>query len=144
MVYDPFLIWDVGFQLSFLAVFGLVYYQPKIYNWLYFKNKWADKLWAAVAMSLAAQLATLPLSIYYFHQFPVYFIISNLFILIPITILMYLGIAILLVRVYFLAPIFEWIITFTNQGLKWISNLPYAGITEIWLNKWQLFLFSRL
>ncbi|MFN0257706.1 ComEC/Rec2 family competence protein [Pedobacter ureilyticus] len=141
LAYDPFLIWDVGFQLSFLAVFGLVYYQPKIYRWLYFKNKWADKLWSTVAMSLAAQLATLPLSIYYFHQFPIYFIISNLFILIPITVLMYLGIAILLVRVYFLAPLFEWIITFTNKGLKWISELPYAGITEIWLNPWQLLLF---
>ena len=141
LIYDPFLVWDVGFQLSFLAVFGLVYYQPKIYRWWYFKNKWADKLWSAVAMSLAAQLATLPLSIYYFHQFPVYFIISNLFILIPITVLMYVGIAILLLRVYFVAPVFEWLITFTNTGLKWISELPYAGITEIWLNKWQLLLF---
>lgn len=138
LIYDPFLIWDVGFQLSFLAVFGLVYYQPKIYKWLYFKNNWMDKLWSTVAMSLAAQLATLPLSIYYFHQFPVYFIIGNLFILIPITVLMYVGIAILLLKVYFLAPIFEWIITFTNKGLKWISELPYAGITEIWLNQWQL------
>lgn len=140
LAYNPFLIWDVGFQLSFLAVFGLIYYQPKIYNWLYFKNKWIDKLWGTVAMSLAAQLATLPLSIYYFHQFPVYFIISNLFILIPITVLMYVGIAILLLRVHVIAPAFEWIITFTNNGLKWISELPYAGITEIWLNKWQLLL----
>lgn len=143
-VYDPFLIWDAGFQLSFLAVFGLVYYQPKIYKLLYFKNKWADRLWSAVAMSLAAQLATLPLSIYYFHQFPVYFIISNLFILIPITVLMYVGIAILLLRLYFIAPAFEWLITFTNSGLKWISELPYAGITEIWLNKWELVLFCLL
>jgi len=142
LVYNPFLIWDVGFQLSFFAVFGLVYYQPKFYKWLYFENKWLDKLWAAIAMSLAAQLATLPLSIYYFHQFPVYFIISNLFILIPITVLMYTGIAILLLKVHFLAPAFEWLIVFTNKGLKWISELPYAGITEIWLHPWQLLLLS--
>ncbi|SOD12718.1 ComEC/Rec2 family competence protein [Pedobacter xixiisoli] len=140
LAYNPFLVWDVGFQLSFLAVFGLIYYQPKIYKWCYFKNKWLDKLWGTVAMSLAAQLATLPLSIYYFHQFPVYFIISNLFILIPITILMYVGIAILLLKVHFIAPAFEWLIVFINKGLKWISELPYAGITEIWLNKWQLLL----
>ncbi len=137
---NPFVIWDVGFQLSFLAVFGLIYYQPKIYKWRYFENKWLDKLWSTVAMSLAAQLATLPLSVYYFHQFPVYFIISNLFILIPITVLMYGGIAILLFKAYFLAPVFEWLINFTNAGLKWIANLPYAGITEIWLNSWQLLL----
>lgn len=144
LVFNPFLIWDVGFQLSFLAVFGLVYFQPKIYKWFYFKPIWADKLWSTTAMSLAAQLATLPLSIYYFHQFPIYFIISNLFILIPITLLMYSGIALLVLRIYFVAPAFEWLINFTNSGLKWISELPYAGITEIWLNQWQLTLMILL
>lgn len=144
LAFNPFLVWDVGFQLSFLAVFGLVYFQPKIYNWFYFKPKWADSLWSATAMSLAAQLATLPLSIYYFHQFPIYFIISNLFILVPITLLMYSGIALLLLRIYFIAPAFEWLINFTNSGLKWISELPFAGITGIWLNRWQLILLFML
>ena len=140
LIIDPFVIWNVGFQLSFLAVLGLIYYQPKIYKWCFFKYKWADKLWSAVAMSLAAQLATLPLSIYYFHQFPVYFIISNLFILLPITALMYGGLAILVLNVYCIAPWFERLIIFVNDGLKWISSLPYAGITEIWINQWQLLL----
>lgn len=144
LVFNPFLIWDVGFQLSFLAVFGLVYFQPKIYKWFYFKPKWADQLWSTIAMSLAAQLATLPLSVYYFHQFPIYFVISNLFILIPITLLMYSGIAILVLRIYFVAPAFEWLINFTNDGLKWIAKLPYAGITEIWLDQWQLTLMILL
>lgn len=142
LFYEPFLIWDVGFQLSFLAVLGLIYLQPKIYKWFYFKNKWIDKLWGTVALSLAAQIATFPLSIYYFHQFPLYFIFSNLFILFPLTVMMYLGIVILLLRLYFLAPIFEWIITFTNNGLKWIADLPFSGISAIWLSKWQLFLLS--
>lgn len=142
LLYQPFLLWDVGFQLSFMAVIGLIYYQPKIKRWFYFKNKWANQLWETTAMGLAAQLATLPLSIYYFHQFPVYFIISNLFILIPITIMMYLGIAILLLKLNFLAPVFEYLINFTNSGLKWIANLPYAGITEIWINKIELALLA--
>lgn len=142
LIYEPFLIWDVGFQLSFLAVFGLIYFQPKIYKWLYVENKWLDKLWSTVAISLAAQLATLPLSIYYFHQFPMYFIVSNLFIFIPITGLMYTGIAILVLQLHFLAPAFEWLIVATNSGLNWIANLPYAVITDVWLNKWQLLLLS--
>lgn len=142
LVYDPFLIWDVGFQLSFLAVIGLIYLQPKIYKWLYVKNKWLDKLWSTIALSLAAQIATFPLSIYYFHQFPLYFIFSNLFILLPLTAMMYLGIAILILKLDFLAPIFEWIITFTNNGLKWIAGLPFSGITSIWLNQGQLILLS--
>lgn len=142
LLYEPFLLWDVGFQLSFMAVIGLIYYQPKIRKWLYFKNKWANQLWETTAMGLAAQLATLPLSIYYFHQFPVYFIISNLFILIPITVMMYLGIAILLLKLNFLAPAFEYLITFTNSGLKWIADLPYASITEIWINGVELALLA--
>jgi competence protein ComEC len=142
LFYDPFLIWDVGFQLSFLAVIGLIYLQPKIYKWFYFKNKWLDKLWATIALSLAAQIATYPLSIYYFHQFPLYFIFSNLFILLPLTAMMYLGIIILILKLYFLAPVFEWIITFTNNGLKWIADLPFSGITSIWLDQWQLILLS--
>lgn len=142
LVYDPFLLWDAGFELSFLAVFGLIYLQPKIYKWIYVKNKWLDKLWSTVAISLAAQIATFPLSIYYFHQFPLYFIFSNLFILLPITALMYIGIAILILKLHFLAPIFEWLINFTNNGLKWIANLPFSGIDGIWLNGWQLLLLS--
>lgn len=142
LVYDPFLIWDVGFQLSFLAVIGLIYLQPKIYNWFDFRHKWLDRLWSMIALSLAAQLATFPLSIYYFHQFPLYFIFSNLFILLPITVLMYLGIAILVLKLYFMAPIFEWIITFTNNGLQWIAALPFSGISSIWINQWQLMLLS--
>lgn len=142
LAYNPFLIWDVGFQLSFLAVIGLIYLQPKIYKWLYVKNKWLDKLWSTVALSLAAQIATFPLSIYYFHQFPMYFVFSNLFILLPLTAMMYLGIMILMLKLYFLAPLFEWIITFTNNGLKWMAELPFSGITSIWLNQWQLILLS--
>ncbi len=142
LFYNPFLIWDVGFQLSFLAVFGLIYLQPKIYKCLYVKNKWLDKLWSTIALCFAAQIATFPLSIYYFHQFPLYFIFANLFIVLPLTAMMYIGIAILMLKAYFLTPIFEWIIIFTNTGLKWIAALPFSGITAIYLNKWQLILLS--
>ncbi len=142
LVWNPFLIWDVGFQLSFLAVLGLIYLQPKIYKWFYVKNKWLDQLWSTVALSIAAQIATFPLSIFYFHQFPVYFIFSNLFILIPLTIMMYMGIAILLLRLFFLAVVFEWIIDFTNSGLKWIAELPFSGVSSIWISHLELILLS--
>lgn len=142
LVYNPFLIWDVGFQLSFLAVLGLIYLQQKIYKWFYVQHRLIDKLWSSVALSLAAQIATLPLSIYYFHQFPVYFIFSNLFILLPVTVLMYVGIAILVLKLNFLAPFFEWLIIFMNDGLKWIAGLPFSGISGIWISQTQLILLS--
>jgi competence protein ComEC len=100
LVWNPFLVADVGFQLSFLAVLSIVYVQPRIAAWLdvegYFyarQRPWQhkavqwfwkksggllSKVWQAVALSLAAQVATFGLGLYYFHQFPFSFLFSNL------------------------------------------------------------------
>lgn len=138
LLYDPFFITDVGFQLSYLAVFGLIVFQPIVYNLFRFKNKWVDKLWALCSVSLAAQLITFPLSAYYFHQFPVYFLISNLFIIIPTTIIMYSGILFLLlpqipVISESIAYILEKSIILMNKTLAVIEHVPYASINKIWL-----------
>lgn len=140
LIYNPFSIWDVGFQLSYISVFGLIYLQPKIYKWVYVKNKWLNKIWELIALSLAAQLVTFPLCIYYFHQFPVYFLIGNLFISIPLILIMILGIGVLIPFVSSLSPVFEWIIVFTNSVLKWIANLPYSTLSSVWLNFPELIL----
>ena len=142
LIYNPFPIWDVGFQLSYLAVFGLFYLQPKVYNLLYVENKWLDKLWNFIAMSLAAQIATFPLSIYYFHQFPLYFLFGNLFITLPLVLMMYLGIAVLIPGLSFLAPAFEGLINLTNSVLKWIANLPFATFSSIYITLPELILLS--
>ncbi|WP_412469034.1 ComEC/Rec2 family competence protein [Pedobacter sp. KLB.chiD] len=142
LIYNPFSIWDVGFQLSYLAVFGLIYLQPKIYKLLYTERVWLDKLWRFTSMSLAAQIVTFPLSIYYFHQFPLYFLFANLFITIPLILMMYLGIGVLIPPLGFLAPVFEWIINFTNAVLNWIANLPYASFSSIWINLPEFILLS--
>jgi len=140
LVYDPFLIWDVGFQLSYVSVFGLIYLQPKIYKWIYIKSKWLDKVWQLVALSLAAQLVTFPLCLYYFHQFPVYFLLGNLFIAIPLTVIMILGMLVLVPYMHWLAPFFEWIITFTNSTLKGIASLPYSTFSSVWITIPELIL----
>ncbi|MEJ5963405.1 ComEC/Rec2 family competence protein [Pedobacter immunditicola] len=140
LIDQPLLLFDVGFQLSYIAVVGLIYLQPLIYKQLYFRFNWADRLWQFTALSVAAQLATFPLSIYYFHQFPVHFLWSNLFILLPVTLMMYIGLGMLLFKLYVLAPVLEWIIKFTNAGLKWIAALPYSTVTAVWWDKTILIL----
>ncbi|MCZ4222729.1 ComEC/Rec2 family competence protein [Pedobacter rhodius] len=142
LVYNPFSIWDVGFQLSYVSVFGLIYLQPKIYKWIYIKHKLLNKVWELIALSLAAQLVTFPLCIYYFHRFPVYFLIGNLFISIPLILIIILGIGVLIPVFDRLAPIFEWIIVFTNSVLKWIADLPYSTYSSIWINLPELILLS--
>ncbi len=80
LLFNPLLIFNVGFQLSYTAVLGiLMFYQP-IYNIVYLKNKVADKMWSIVAVSAAAQLGTFPLAAHYFHFFPPYFWLTNIFI----------------------------------------------------------------
>lgn len=138
LLYNPFLIWDVGFQLSFMAVLGLIYLQPKIQALWPIKQFWLAKTWETTAMSLAAQLATYPFSVYYFHQFPIYFLLSNLFITLPAALIMYMGIVILLFKLSCIGPVFEWLICFMNTGLNWIAQLPFSGVTAIWLSKTEL------
>jgi competence protein ComEC len=138
LLYNPFLLYDVGFQLSYISVLGLVYLQPKISSWFTFRHRLLNKLWSAVSLSLAAQIATFPLAVYYFHQFPIYFLISNLFIMLPISLIMYLGLVILICKFYVLMPLFAWLINFTNRGLQIISNLPFSTVSGIWIDKLQL------
>ena len=138
LFYNPLYIVDVGFQLSYLAVFGLIVLQPIVYKWLTFKNKWTDKLWAACSVSIAAQVITFPLSAFYFHQFPVYFLINNLFIVFPTEIIMYSGIFLLLLpQIPFVSNGLAWVlensILIMNRFLTWIEHLPYASISKIWL-----------
>lgn len=83
-----------------------------------------------------------PLSVYYFHQFPLYFLFGNLFIMLPLVLMMYLGIAVLIPGLNFLAPVFEWIINFTNSVLRWLADLPYASFSSIWITLPQFILLS--
>ncbi|NJO01523.1 MAG: ComEC family competence protein [Bacteroidia bacterium] len=96
LICDPFLVWSVGFQLSYLAVLGIIYLQPLIYRWVVLPNRFADYLWQLASVSLAAQFATFPLGIYYFHQFPNYFLLANLLVLPLVQFILYLGLALLM------------------------------------------------
>lgn len=137
LLYNPFFITDVGFQLSYLAVAGLIVFQPVVYQWLTFKNKWVDKVWMACSVSIAAQVITFPLSAFYFHQFPVYFLVSNLLIVIPTMVIMYSGLCYLLFSwVPVLSTILAWILEKTivliNNALAFIEHAPFASINKIW------------
>jgi competence protein ComEC len=97
LCYDPWYLFDAGFQLSYLAVFGIVYFQPKFSRFLIFRSRIAIEAWNLITVSIAAQLATLPISLYYFNQFPNFFIISNLLIIPLTTLIMYAGILLIVV-----------------------------------------------
>lgn len=78
IAYNPAIIRDVGFQLSYAALLSIVVIQPYIYKLIFFRNMPADKVWLLLSVTFAAQLGTLPFTLLYFHQFPVYFWLANL------------------------------------------------------------------
>lgn len=87
---NPYWLWDLGFQLSYSAVLSIVIFMRPIYNLVYCRNKLLDLAWKLNAVTLAAQVLTLPLCIYHFHQFPMYFILSN-FLAVPLSSAILLG-----------------------------------------------------
>jgi competence protein ComEC len=144
---NPYIIMEVGFQLSYLAVIGIVYIQPKIYNWFNFQNRLIDNMWSVTTVSVAAQIATFPLGLHYFHQFPNYFLLSNL-IVIPIsTLIIYSGIALFCfskipVFAKYIALLFVSLLSFLNFSVKYIEQLPSAllqGISISVLETWIIY-----
>jgi competence protein ComEC len=84
LVYDPNMLWDVGFQLSYAAVLSIVIFMKPIYRQVYCENKLLNMIWELNSITLAAQILTLPLILFYFHQFPNLFLFTN-FIAVPLS-----------------------------------------------------------
>ncbi|MEP7236286.1 MAG: ComEC/Rec2 family competence protein [Ferruginibacter sp.] len=132
--YNPYYLWAVGFQLSYLAVLGIVIFQKPIYNWFYIKNKWLDKVWKLTSVSTAAQLLTFPVCIYYFHQFPNLFLISNI-IAVPLSALI-LYAAIALVAFSWLPYIGTYLGKLVG-GLTWLMNKIILWINDLSFAVWD-------
>ncbi|MFY7810500.1 MAG: ComEC/Rec2 family competence protein, partial [Flavobacterium sp.] len=91
LLISPKYLFDVGFQLSYLAVFSIVYIQPILKKYYEPKNKITKYFYDLLTVSVAAQLGVMPLSIYYFHQFPGLFFVTNILVIPIVTIILFLG-----------------------------------------------------
>ena len=183
LLYNPYLLCDVGFQLSFLAVLSIVYLQPRLVRWFDVRNfvldrqrswhsplvrrlwRWgawlANFTWEITVLSIAAQVATFPLGLYYFHQFPLSFLLSNL-IAVPISSMaVYVGVVLLAVRGLVALPALwlpwlDWLpkaVGAVFQGFIWVFNeyifsvgrlLPGAVVGGVHLNQTQTLLIYLL
>lgn len=139
LLINPYYIMDVGFQLSYLALIGIIYFQPKIYKLLYVENKLLDYIWQLVAVSLAAQIVTLPISLYYFHQFPWYFWLSGLVVVPMAGVILSAGFLLFIVDSI---PFLGWLMGKIIFGAVWLINhailliekIPGATTTGIWIS----------
>lgn len=118
---NPFLIMSAGFQLSFLAVCGIVFIHKMILPILKVSNRFLFMIWELISVSIAAQITTVPLSLLLFHQFPNYFLIGNLLIIPLSTIVMYSGLIFLLTD---WIPYLGWFVgCCTTIGISWLNSL---------------------
>ena len=91
IAWDPSMMWDAGFQLSYAAVLAIILLQPSIRGLVHFRLSLLEKIWELLSVTLAAQFGTLPITLYYFHQFPVYFWLANLLVIPLVTLILYLS-----------------------------------------------------
>ena len=131
LVFNPFFLWDVGFQLSYTAVLSIVAFMKPVYHWFYFQNKLLDMVWKLNSVTISAQLLTLPLILYYFHQFPNIFLVTN-FVAVPLSSFIVYAELILLVVAPF-SWLAAWVGKFTglcvwlmNRFIQQMDVLPFA------------------
>jgi competence protein ComEC len=147
--YDPFFIMSVGFQLSYLAVLGIVYIQPGLYHLWNPSNRILDEIWKVTCVSVAAQVATFSLGLLYFHQFPNYFLVSNLFAIPGSFGILVLGLATLAAS--FLSPVastlgllLEWIIKALNAIMFIMEDLPFIRVENVYITPLQCWILIGL
>lgn len=138
LIINPYLIREVGFQLSYVAVIAIVSIQPGIYQLWKPKNWLLDKAWAITTVSIAAQIGISPLVLYYFHQFPNYFIITNLLVIPLASLILYTGfLTVILSAIPVISGWISWLLVVflkaMNNSVAFVDSLPYSASTGIFI-----------
>lgn len=140
LIYNPYLLMQVGFQLSYIAVLGIIFIYPQIRKLWMPSSRVTIFFWDVTSISIAAQLATFPLSILYFHRFPPYFLVSNMMVIPAATLIVCVGIAFFSVSwisttlAALLGTFLAIIIKTVNVVLAFIYHLPGSDLNNIYLS----------
>ncbi|HLT51307.1 MAG TPA: ComEC/Rec2 family competence protein, partial [Arenibacter sp.] len=146
LIFDPLLVFNVGFQLSYAAVFAIVWIYPHLRKYWMPKNWLLKKGWEIIAVSLAAQLGVLPITLFYFHNFPGLFVLTSLLILPPLGFILGMGIVVIFLALInnlpsFMVIIYDMAIRGMNDIIAWVSqqesflfrNISFDGVQLILL-----------
>jgi len=146
LCYDPYYLFQISFQLSYLSLLSILYFQPKIKKWWLPKSKVLQFIWDLTNVSLAAQILVFPLTIFYFNKFPMYFILSGIVAVPLVTVLIYIGTFIFVIEfIYsslneFISPIFNGLLDFLQYSISYLADLPYSKLDSLWLDPYVLIL----
>lgn len=145
LLVKPLFLFQVGFQMSYAAVFSIVWIYPKLQKFWFPESILVRKIWQLLSVSVAAQLGVLPISLFYFHQFPALFFVSNLLIIPFLGLILGFGILVIfLALIDFLPKVmvqsFDWTINLMNSTVAWVArqesfiikNIPFDSFQLIW------------
>ena len=143
LLFQPSFLFDVGFQLSYIALFFIMWLQPLLSSLWAPKNKLVKYIWDILTVSFAAQIGTMPLSIYYFHQFPGLFFITNILVIPLLSFIMILGVLVMVLASFgyvpfLLAKPLEWSIHYLNKIINLIASFEDFIIRDIPFNSYLL------
>jgi competence protein ComEC len=161
LLWNPNFIFQVGFQLSYLAVLGMLFFQPLLVKlWITdihrgFHVRILYWFWELTCVSVAAQLATFPLTVYYFHQFPLYFLLANPFVIFFSTLVLCVGLLFIVIypvfqlfKVYFvleyLGKLLEFLTNLLNLSAKITEKLPHSMMQFLHFSKLEVGLIFAL
>jgi competence protein ComEC len=149
LLYDPQLLFAVGFQLSYGALLGILLFQPLLVRLWYPKHKLIEYIWQISTVGIAAQLATFPISAHYFNVFPTYFLLSNIVAIPGAFGVMSLGIPyMLLTEVRWIGDSLGWatqkVIQLINTLVFAIQDLPFSRLKNIYFSPLEILLYFIL
>ena len=149
LLVNPYNLLEVGFQFSYAAVIAIVFLHPLLYGLLSFKNIILDRIWSLTCVSIAAQTGVAPLAMYYFHQFPSYFIITNYIVIPAVSVIIYGAILLFVISPFpmllgvggWLLDTFVYWVNFMNF---FIEKVPGSVTTGIRFVGWEIILAYAL
>jgi len=145
LLIQPLFLFQVGFQMSYAAVFAIIWVYPKLQRFWQPKTWLVKKSWQLLSVSIAAQLGVLPISLFYFHQFPALFFISNLVVVPFLGIILGMGILVLSLTYFNAVPsrmvsLYDGLIGTMNSVIAWVAQQEAFLFTDIPFDSLQLVL----
>lgn len=139
LMWDPKLLFQASFQFSYLALISIVYFFPYVNRW-FAPQFWLTRyIWSLLAVAISAQFLVFPLTIYYFHKFPLYFGLSGILAVPMAFLVLILGLALIFMDgiapgiAVLVAAVLKIILHLFILGILWIQRLPMSSLDNIWV-----------
>ncbi len=149
LLLNPLLLFDVGFQLSYAAVAGILMFYFPLYRTVYFGNKILQTVWAALVVSFSAEMGIFAIAAHYFHQFPLYFLLTNLAVFALSYLIIFSGLAFLSLSWipfvnHLLAVVLAKMVSILIIIVRFVASMPFSAVYDLYFPWFKVLLIFAL